>query len=578
MKWIPDNISIIVDSPILPTATLVSVDLEYSEHEVSDREFSLVCIGLYDGTSYYVWFNITDQVIEYLRNVNWLCVDGIHAELKVLNHLYGGFKAEQIQYDVKIMGYVFDSAAKDWSLKGMAKRYLGVERPTYSQLKKEYKFKSIKELPQEVLIDYNGADCVDTFNLWNYFRKHFNSGHWNFYNTIELPTNHLLAKIEDKGILVDKTEVRRIHNETSKKRRQASKSLFQIAGKVFNPNSPKQVLPILHSSGAKCRTTAEDEIKRYGTNPFVQALLEYRGLQKLTSTYTIPLYTEAIKALDGRIRARFGQNTLTGRLSSSDPINLQNQPASIRSCFVAKEGHSFIEADWSNLEWRIPGHFSGDPAIIEELSKPDGDIHLQTARLMFGQTITDRERKIAKTCNFLLTNSGRAKRLAAELGCSYSEAESIYNKFWAGYKVLGEWTKSTKESAKANGGISTLFGRFVSLPALQAWCGRPNCPVVAKDYFCKECFKREETEREAVSVKVQGTGADLIKLAMLRLHREYGYVPVLTVHDSVLMEVEDSKIEEVSKNIKYVMENLVDFKVPLYVELGVGKSWAQTKG
>ena len=568
MRWLPDNINVIIDSQELPTATLVSLDLEYSEDSNE-----LVWVGMFDGSSYYGYSSVSEFLLRYLRQVNWLIHDGIHAELPVLNRLFGGFRVEQIVADTKVLGYTFDSTLRDWGLKSLAKRYLGLEWSSYKELKKQYKFKSIGELDKDVLVQYNGMDCIATWRLWEFYRKNFNQNQWNFYNNIELPTTKLLYEMESKGILIDTKEVRRLHNEASKKRRQAKKRLFELAGHSFNPNSPKQVLPLLREGGAAVTKTDEDTIKKYRHIPLVSELLTYRGLNKVCTTYTIPLYTNAIGSSDGRIHTRFGQNTQTGRLSSSDPINLQNQPPAIKSAFVAKEGHSFVEADWSNLEWRIPGHFSGDPAIIEELSKRDGDIHRQTARLMFGQSVSDEQRRIAKTCNFLLTNSGRAKRLAQELGCSYKDADDIFKRFWAGYSVLGQWTKETKEQAKRDGYVRTMFGRTVSLPGLRSWCGRSNCPVVAKDYFCKECFKREETEREAVSVRVQGSGADLIKLAMLRLYKEYRYIPVLSVHDSGLWEIEDDKIEEAKERIKYVFENLVDLKGPLFCTIGVGKNW-----
>ncbi len=570
MKWIPNDIKVVINGE-LPTNTLVALDLEYDENGTE-----ISCVGMFDGTSYYHYSSVGECLLRYLRSCNWIVADGIHAELPVLNKLYGGFTTDRIYADVKIMGYVFDSTLKNWGLKNLAKEYLKTEWPKYKDLKKEYKFKSIKELPQEVLIDYNGMDCVQTWKLWGYFRKNYNQNQWAYLNNIEQPMNYLIAKIEEKGVLIDTKEVRRIHKENSKKRRLGRKSLIRLAGGLFNPNSPKQVLPLLQQFGAKVSKTDEDTIKRYDHLPFVSELLAYRGLNKICSTYTIPLYTEVIKAVDQRVRARFGQNTLTGRLSSSDPINLQNQPPEIRSCFIAKEGHSFIEADYSNIEWRIPGHFSGDPAIISELSKRDGDIHRQTARLMFGEGATEEHRKIAKTCNFLLTNSGRAKRLAGELGCSYKEAEDIYRRFWDGYRGLAHWTKETKKKARQDVGISTMFGRWVQLPKIKAWCGRSNCPVVGpQGYFCKDCFVREETEREAVSVRVQGSGADIIKLAMLRLYRDFGYVPVLTVHDSIMYEVEDSRIEEVKKNVQEVMENVVSLRIPLYVDIGVGKSWGE---
>lgn len=609
MKWLPANVPVSINPDELPTATLVSLDLEYSEDTNE-----LVLVGIFDGNTYYGYTTPTTQLVAYLQNVNWICQDGIHAELPILNKLYGGFRPEQIVADTKIMGYVFDSTRNNYALKPMVKECLGAEYPTYEELKAQYGFKNIGELDRNILIDYNGADCYYTWKLWEYFRKHYTQSQWNFLNTIEQPTNYLIARMEALGVQVDVEEAKRLHEKFFKRRNGWEiafrahllkrlnldtwhKELFKIKEQVakkkgkaltakqignvnkqvlsdLNLNSPQQILAALLGIGLKVKNTEEDTIKKYMKDKVVKALLEYRGNEKICSTYTSVLIEKAEKAPDRRIHGNFGQNTQTGRLSSNGP-NLQNQPAEVRSCYVAKEGHSFIEADWSNLEWRIPGHFSGDPGIIEELSKRDGDIHRKTARLMFGEQPTEAQRKIAKTCNFLLTNSGRAKRLAGELGCSYREAEDTYNRFWQGYKVLGQWTKETKEQAKRDMGISTLFGRKVRLPGLSLWCGRANCPVVAKDYFCKECFKREETEREAVSVRVQGSGADLIKLAMLRLYKEYQYVPVLTVHDSLMYEVEDEKIEEVAENVQYVMENIVTLKVPLYVDIGVGKNWGE---
>ncbi len=568
MKWIPEGIEIKIDSPELPTASLVSVDLEYSE---DGNE--LVLIGIFDGTIYWGYLHVSSQLVSYLQKVNWICTDGIHAELQVLNKLYGGFSAKQIQYDVKLMGYVYDSAAKDWGLKSLAKRYLGVERPTYSQLKKEYKFKSIKELPQEVLIDYNGADCIDAFNLLQYFRKHFNQRHWDFYNNIELPTNHLLAKMEAKGIKINTKEVRRIHNENSKKRRQEKKNLLLIAGREFNPNSPRQVLPILIDKGVRAKNTSEDEIKKYKDNEFVKSLLTYRGLNKICSTYTIPLYTNAIQAVDNRIHARFSQNTITGRLSSSDPINLQNQPPAVRGAFVAGDGKLFVGCDWTNVEIFLPANFSGEQNLLNELAKPEGDIHEQTSRLIFGH-VTEESRRRAKTCNFLLTNSGSSKRLRTELNCTQQEADEIFKKFWEGYPTLAAWIKETKRKAREQKGVGTLYGRWVTLDKISSWCGRSNCPVFGTNgFWCKECFIREETEREAVSIKVQGSASDIMKLAAIRLYREYGYVPNALIHDEYLAEFQEAEAQLAAERIKHVMENICDLQVPLKAKAKIGRSW-----
>ena len=168
--------------------------------------------------------------------------------------------------------------------------------------------------------------------------------------------------------------------------------------------------------------------------------------------------------------------------------------------------------------------------------------------------------------------------MATELSCSKKEAEEIYKKFWEGYPVLAAWLKETKRQARQEKGVSSMYGRWVTLPQLSLWCGRANCPVFGPNrFFFKKCYIREETERQAISIKVQGTGSDLIKLAMLRLHREYGYVPVATVHDSILSEEKEENIEEVKHNVKTVMESLVTLRVPLIADLGIGKSWAECK-
>lgn len=575
MKWLSDDIEIKVDPKELPAATLISLDLEYSEDGNQ-----LVCIGLFDGVNYYGFVNDFPRVIDYLRTVNWLVHDGIHAELPVLNKLYGGFRPEQIIYDTKVMGYGFDSTLKDWSLKKLVKKYLGAEYPTYQELKKQYKFKNIAELDRDVLINYNAADCHYTYKLWEYYRKHFNTRHWQFYNNIELPTNHLIYKMEQKGIKVDTRTVRRIHNENSKKRRQAKRELLLLAGTKFNPNSPKQLLPLLAAQGINTKSTSEDSLKRFKTVPFVSKLLEYRKYQKITSTYTIPIYTEAIKAVDQRIHSRFTQSTITGRLASSDPINLQNQPTAIRECFVAEAGKAFVGSDWTNVELYLPAHFSGEPGFIEEFSRPDGNIHKRTAKLIYGKEVDkeSEEYKKAKTVDFLLTNSGSAKRLATELNCSQKESEAIYKKFWEGYPVLKAWIQHTKRQARSEMGVQTMFGRWVNLAQLSLWCGSANCPVFGPTgYFCKECFIREETEREAVSIRVQGSAADLCKLAALRLYREHGIVPTLLVHDEIVVEVEEEKAEETAKIVQHVMENLVDLRVNLKAKPKIGKTWLSLK-
>lgn len=608
-KWIPQDVEIrINDYEHFPTAPLISLDLEYDEGDINDRDFGLVCCGIFDGRTCFVFFETRPELIEYLRKTTWIVHDGIHAELAVLNRLYGGFSPEQIQYDTKILAYTLDSSKKNYGLKSLVKECLGIEYPKYTaivtdsgfiqqacsrdaslftQLKKGPtlpKKLPLRHIDQEIVANYNAADTYWTYKLWQYLQQHTTLTAAHFYSTIEQPTNHLIYRMEQQGIKIDTSVVRRIHNETSKERRKELRVLHSLSRPDLNPNSPKQVLSVLQKIGVDVKKTDEDTIKRFGHVPFVASLLRYRGLNKLCSTYTVPLYFNAIKDSDNRIHAQFRQNTITGRLSSSDPINLQNQPKEVREAFVAADGHLLVGCDWTNIELYLPAHFSGEPKFLAEFSKPDGgDLHRVTAGNLYGEAVLSLPleseeargfRATAKTCNFLLTNSGSAKRLAVELGCGQKEAEEFYKKFWDGYSVLRDWTKETKRQAREAKGIQTMFGRWVPLPAIAWWCGRSNCPVFGpKGYFCKECFIREETERQAVSIKVQGSAADLCKSAALRLYREEGLVPVAMVHDELMYEVPENKAHDVAQKVKYVMENIVTLKVPLRAVAKVGRSW-----
>lgn len=352
--------------------------------------------------------------------------------------------------------------------------------------------------------------------------------------------------------------------------------------KEFNINSSKQVLELLQSQGIGVKSTSEGALQRHKKNPLIKALLEYRKANKICTTYTRPLYKNAIKNINQHIYARFSQNTITGRLSSSDPVNLQNQPPEVRGAFVADDGSKFINADWSNIELRLPAHFSGEPKLINEYLKPDGgDVHKVTAQLIFGNDVESRfdykeKRIIAKTCNFLLTNSGTASRLANELNVPQKEAERLFEKFWEGYPVLAAWLKEEKRKARANRGITDWYGRWVPIPQLVLTCGNWNCSKSEK--FCRNCFMREEAERSAMSILIQGTASSMCKLAALRIYKEYGYIPNLLVHDELNYQIEDIKVDEALTRIKYSMENIVSLRVPLVVDIGVGKSWAEAKG
>jgi DNA polymerase-1 len=607
LSWFPQNSGYKVlmnpyDEKNFPTSTVCVIDIETNGIEYGQPGFSLVCIGLTeDGDTAKVFFDLRPELFAYLQKTNLIGHSMKEAEIPWLSKY--GIKIEQLYFDTKIAAYCYDSARKNNSLKPLLKDFFGIEYPNYTDLTTtpEYiklacdinnnlfvqrkkgpvlpKKVSLLDLPREITAAYNGSDCLFTYKLWKWFAVNMNAAQLSFYNTIELPTTRLLYKMQERGVKIDTKAVRRIHNETSKARRRAKEQLFKLAGQAFNTNSPKQVLPILQSHGCDVQSTGEDALVQFMSNPLVGSLLEFRKRQKVCSTYTTPLYFNAIKDKEERIHAHFNQNTITGRLSSSDPINLQNQPPVVRECFVAEEGNVLVGGDLSNLELRLPAHFSGDPVFVKELSRPDGDLHTATAKFLFGNGVVSlpeaefkAKRAKAKTCNFLLTNSGTARGLAQELNCSLGEAEELYKKFWDGYPVMAAWLREEKWIARQRSGISTYFGRWVSLPRIVVWCGDPDC--AKKNRYCEKCKIREEMEATAISIRVQGTGGDMVKLAALRLYKDYGYIPVLSVHDELVCEVPFDKQQEAMYTVQQVMQNVVQLRVPLVSKIKAGRSWA----
>lgn len=611
----------------MPTETIISLDLETNGKEAEDPDFKIVCIGICgDGVNAHVFFDIRPELIDYLRKTQFIAHDGKRAEIPWLQKVYGGFSIDQLYFDTKTGYYNYDSARKNYSLKPILESVLGVKYPTYTEIISDSEFieaacadnpdlyitKVVKvtkknpdgvtqqKLPKEILLDrmpqwvtaeYNACDTFWTFKLWVWLRQNYSGSQKKFFRHVEMPETQLIYHMERKGIKIDTDLVRRIHNEHSKARRTAQRRIFELAGSTFNINSPKhQLLPVLQSIVSPAiESTGEEALQSFRGHPLVDALFEYRGHQKLCSTYTIPLYFNAIKDEQNRIRARFNQNTITGRLSSSDPINLQNQPQPVRECFIAEREHGFINADWSNIELRLPAHFSGEPKFLAELSKPDGDLHVCTANFIYRCDIRslpseeyERRRNIAKTCNFLLTNSGTAERLAVELKCEVKEAKEIFRLFWEGYPVLANWLAYEKRQARILGGIGTWFGRWVNLPQLRLSCFQPwKCGKVdqkiGRIVNCKNCIVRQEAERSAMSIRVQGTAADMCKMAAIRLWREHGYIPNLKVHDEMNYEELLTDVPNAVKRIQYVMENVTQLKVPLVADIGVGFNWKEAK-
>jgi DNA polymerase-1 len=405
------------------------------------------------------------------------------------------------------------------------------------------------------------------------------------FATLELPLVPVLEAMERHGIRLDLGVLDELSRRLAASLADLEKEIHGEAGGTFNINSPQQLaevlferrgLPVLRRT-AKTRAPSTDadvlgELATRG-HRLPALLLEYREQAKLKSTYVDALPKQV--AGDGRVHTKFNQAVAaTGRLSSSDP-NLQNIPVrtemgrEVRRAFVAEPGFSLLAADYSQIELRVLAHLSRDPALEAAFAHGE-DIHRATAALVFGvvpERVEPEQRRAAKTINFGLIYGMGAHALARELGVSNAEAAKFIEAYFARLPKVRDYLDATKEQARATGKVTTLFGRVRWISGLDAASSQV----------------RGNAERQAINAPVQGTAADLMKLAMIHLHHqlESGAVParlLLQVHDELILETADGALEEVAALTTRVMEGVAELRVPLKVEIGTGRSWASAKG
>ena len=405
------------------------------------------------------------------------------------------------------------------------------------------------------------------------------------FTTLELPLVPVLEEMERHGIRLDTAVLEELDRRLVASLAELEREIHSEAGGPFNINSPQQLaevmferrgLPVLRRT-AKTRAPSTDadvltELAARG-HRLPALLIEYREQAKLKSTYVDALPKQV--GADGRVHTRFNQAVAaTGRLSSSDP-NLQNIPVrtelgrEVRRAFVADPHHVLLAADYSQIELRVLAHLSEDPALKEAFSRGE-DIHRATAALVFGvapELVGPEQRRAAKTINFGLIYGMGAYALARELGVSNAEAQKFIEAYFARLPKVREYLDRTKEQARETGKVSTLFGRVRFISGLDA----TNSQV------------RGNAERQAINAPVQGTAADLMKLAMIRLHGELAKqgLParlLLQVHDELILEVSSKATKEAGTLVKSVMEGVAELRVPLKVDIGTGSSWAAAKG
>ena len=492
-----------------------------------------------------------------------------------------GIQLNGIAHDTMLQSYVFESH-KTHGMDALAERHLSITPISFEQVAgKGAKAVTFNQVTVETAAEYAAEDADITLQLHQaMFPVIANDEKLNFiYSQIEMPSSACLFTIERNGVLIDADMLRAQSNEIGAKLIALENQAYELAGQPFNLASPKQLQEILFDklgikptkktpSGAP--STDEDVLQELALDhPLPKVLLEYRGLAKLKSTYTDKL-PKMINAATGRVHTSYNQAVaITGRLASSDP-NLQNIPVRsaegrrIREAFIAPQGSHIVSADYSQIELRIMAHLSQDAGMLEAFANNE-DIHRATAAEIFGverENVDNEQRRYAKVINFGLIYGMSAFGLAQNLNIERSAAASYIERYFARYPGVKAYMENTRQVAKKQGYVETYFGRRLWVPEINS----------------ANVQRRNGAERAAINAPMQGTAADLIKLAMIAVDKwlkETGLKTklIMQVHDELVLEVPDNELELVKQKLPDLMQNVVKLSVPLLAEVGVGSNW-----
>jgi DNA polymerase-1 len=506
---------------------------------------------------------------------------GQHAkyDMNILSHY--GIVVQGLQHDTMLESYVWNATATRHDMDSLAKRYLDYDTIKYEQVAgKGAKQISFSQVDLDTACNYAAEDADITLRLHHALWPQLESEPKlrKVYEEIEIPLVPVLAGMEQRGVLIDVNELRKQSQQLGKRMHELQQEAWQSAGHEFNLDSPKQLQAILFDElglPAKLKTptgqpsTNEEALEAIAEeHALPRLILDYRGLAKLRSTYTEKL-AEIVNPRTGRVHTSYHQGAVaTGRISSTDP-NLQNIPVRteegrrIRQAFIAPAGWQVLAADYSQIELRIMAHLSGDEGLLRAFQE-GGDIHRATAAEVFGlepDAVTSNQRRAAKAINFGLMYGMSAFGLARQLGIDRGEASDYMARYFSRYPGVHAFMDATRERAHRDGYVETLFGRRLYLENLSA----------------RNQALRAGAERAAVNAPMQGTAADIIKRAMITVaawlkDRDDAYM-LMQVHDELVFEVRADAVDVVREAIRQHMSSAAELRVPLVVDVGVGKNW-----
>lgn len=487
-----------------------------------------------------------------------------------------------IAFDTMLESYVLDSTATRHDMDSLALKYLDTRTTKFEEVAGKGKNQLIfNEVGLEQAGPYAAEDADISFRLHETLWPKIEAipDLKRVFLELELPLISVLSRVERTGVKIDSKMLRQQSKELSHRLLEVEQEAHKVAGQVFNLASPKQIqeilfekqgLPILRKTPKGQPSTSEEVLQELTLDyDLPELILEYRSLSKLKSTYTDKL-PEMVNEKTGRVHTSYHQAvTATGRLSSSDP-NLQNIPVRtaegrrIRQAFVAEKGSLILSADYSQIELRIMAHLSADPGLVNAFLEGK-DVHRSTAAEVFSclpEEVTDEQRRHAKAINFGLIYGMSAFGLSRQLKIDRAEAQKYIDLYFERYPGVQEYMNATRKLAHDQGYVETVFGRRLYLPEINA----------------SNHNRRQYAERTAINAPMQGTAADLIKLAMLSVDAwiRQTKIPVkmiMQVHDELVFEVTESRLDEARAYISQCMTGVADLSVPLVVDVGVGLNW-----
>lgn len=518
-----------------------------------------------------------EKVKKFGHNIKYDC--------KILkNH---GVELRGITFDSMVASYLLNPGTRQHSLDNLAFTELGHEMVSYEDLVGKGKNQiKITEVDLIALANYAAEDADYTFQLVNKLRPELvDKELFGLFSELEMPLIKVLAAMELNGIKIDDKFLNKLSKKLDERLEKLDGEIIKLAGMSFNIDSPSQLKKVLFEklnlsvkglkkSKTGISTAAGELDKLIDSHPIIKLVIEHRELSKLQSTYLKAL-PELINRKTGRVHTSFNQTvTATGRLSSSDP-NLQNIPirtelgAEVRKAFVAEKGYKILAADYSQIELRIVASLADDK-YMQEIFQAGKDIHAATAAKIHNvelDQVTKEMRYAAKTVNFGVLYGQGANALAAQTGLTYAEAKDFIEKYFASFPAVKKYIEATKDLAHRDGFVETLLGRKRYIPDINS-----SVQMI-----------KAAAERVAVNTPIQGTAADLIKLAMIEIHSALKKYPtdqvkmLLQVHDELVFEVREDLVPEIGRLVQEKMENIYKLRAPIKVEVEVGDNWGELK-